>query len=156
MTKPIAPCRTFAFIVISYLAIASQAGWSANSRTTEIWQALRAGHFTGVLNHDVTVKSVGTISVGKIKYALDYYNWEETEAEAVGVPHASHRLLIFEKHNQGIRYLGSYSLEDPPLRVKDNRVLFDYPADWGNTITIDKNGPPPSVLVGGRYHEFGK
>ena len=38
----------------------------------EIWQALRAGHFTGVLNHDVTVKSVGRISVGKINYILIY------------------------------------------------------------------------------------
>jgi len=146
----------FVFSIFSVAVIASQPSWPASVGTTKIWHALRAGHFTGVLDHDVKLRLVGTISVGKTRYALAYYGWEQTEREAIGYPHATHRLLVFEKTDKGLSYLGSYDINDPPLGVKNNRVIFDYPADGGNTVTFDEKGPPPTLSLDGQYHEFGK
>jgi hypothetical protein len=54
---------------------------------------LREGNMTGFTGDDVRIRTIGTMTVGKIHYLIVYYRWEQSRAHAVGFPHAARRLV---------------------------------------------------------------
>ena len=146
--------------IVVALLFAVTASGAAASQThfgkAEIFAALRAGNMTGFTGEDVRIRTVGAMTVGKTHYPVVYYHWEQSWTHAVGFPHAARRLVILTSNEGKLTYLGFYYEPGKPKGIRGNKVLFSYPASWGNTLVIDENGPPPKPFLAGRRIYFGK
>src|SRR5437763_261500 len=102
---------------------------SAREQTTGIWKVLRDGDFSGAKNEDAHVRPLGDMEVGGRRYRLMLFRWSETPRNMQGsFPHGQSRLLVFEKREKAITYLGSYVYHPPggSPRIEGNAVIFPY------------------------------
>jgi hypothetical protein len=155
MNKPSFACATLLSLTLAICG----AGATPKSRNwISILGALRAGHFSGFLGRDVSIKPIGAITTGGVRYVLYRYAWEETWQDMAGsFPHASYRLLVFVRHAAQLEYLGSYDIEgDDGGHTSGTEVIFDCQNEFGNKIRFDKGGPPSTVLIDGEERDFSK
>jgi hypothetical protein len=83
---------------------------------------LRQQGFTGSLKGDIAFKDLGPLGCGTDEYRVFYFSWAEMRPG--GIPgHGQQRLLLI---GAGERYLGSFEIEDPPLKVKFNMIEFSH------------------------------
>jgi hypothetical protein len=136
---------------------------SAREQTTGIWKVLRDGGFSGAKNEDAHVRSLGDMDIGGRHYRLMFFEWFETPRNMKGsFPHGQSRLLVFEKREKAITYLGSYVYYPPDgsPRIEGNAVIFPYKEIKGeeptNRLVFDQNGPPLRVVLDGEICEFFK
>src|ERR1051326_2477330 len=135
---------------------------AARSRPGNVWDsprllsALKKGAFVGPLDHRHVLETIGEIPVGRKRYIVAFYHYEQTWKEAVGFPHASSRLIIFLNQRSRTTYLGFYGLNGPPSHIEGHQIFFPYSREQGNVIDFDETGPPPRAWLDGEYQVFRK
>ncbi len=81
---------------------------------------LREQGFSGALDRDASFKNLGVFSCGDQKYRIFYFVWAETRPD--GSPgHGQQRIVII---GAGDKYIGSYWIDDPPVKVTRNSILL--------------------------------
>jgi hypothetical protein len=91
----------------------------------------------------VALKRLGVFACGTRKLEISYYSWEESNPPGRAI-HASYRVVLLE---DGSKYVGSYSIQDPPAKIARTAILFNYPKDDGNAITCDGDNLPESAVL---------
>ena len=93
--------------------------------------------------HEEQFTYIGSLQNG-IEVGLLYTSW------GVSTCRGTTRLMLFRK----AKYIGCYSDPvDGAIKLAGNKILFPYPADWGNVI--DLSGPiPHEILLGGQLLTF--
>jgi hypothetical protein len=134
----------------------------SHERRSGIWQVLRAGHFSGPMNEEASVRPIkGTIAVNGTHYTFWEYDWVERRPAG----HGRTLLLVFEKNGAGLSYLGSYEHEGGDFRgpvhpeIRGKTVFFPYHdievmgVKQSFAISFE-NGPPPEAVPGSvnRFH----
>ena len=112
---------------------------------------LAAGGFSGLMDcpdsGQASAKVVGEIVTFGHKYAILDYRYE-TKPTAEGVAHGGQRILIIQDDR---RFLGQYALSSPPVHtvsIRGTSIVIDVPANHGNAITFDNDGPPARAYLG--------
>jgi hypothetical protein len=106
-------------------------------------QELATQHFSGVLDGDVKLASLGTLPCGANPLHVFFYEWYESSPPGKAV-HSSHRVILMD----GATYVGSYVVADKPS-IQGAEIRFPYGAA-GRSIRCEKDGTAPKkVLLNG-------
>jgi hypothetical protein len=145
-----------AFIgVVAVVLLGTQAG-GAFERKSGIWQVMRAGHFSGPMNEEADVRPIkGSIVAKGKRYKFWEYYWEEKRPSG----HGRTLLLVFERADKALSYLGCYEFEGSDFHgiihpeIRGQTVFFPYKdieimgVKFNKEISFE-NGPPPLARVG--------
>lgn len=101
--------------------------------------------FGGVLDQLVSIEHLGDIKSGAFNYSVYYYYRDGN--------HGTHIVIIME---DGCGYFGSYWVNDRPLRVSGQDVIFDAPVSSGNVIRFTGISPPARVVIDGEVEDFSR
>lgn len=129
-------------------AYASSAPQKYNPHSTtfnraKLFDILRKGGFTNVLNRAVIMKKIGEIPVDGTCLQIFLYAYRHSTGSL-----AVHQLTLLIL-TSGSEYLGVYTLDEYPLRLNGNVLEFPGDAADGNTITFDSKTPPAKVYRNG-------
>jgi hypothetical protein len=112
---------------------------------------LKQQGFTGVIDGDIKLADLGNIKCGKESLQVIYYEW--TEGHSLGLAiHQSKRILFMSDR----KYLGSYPIDDAPMKVSGTAVLFNYSTDRGHIITCSGDRLPKIALLDGEEERLEK
>jgi hypothetical protein len=139
-------------MLLTYVLVVTCCAFANSSGTEAIRKTLATQGFTGALDGKIAIKKLGVIAVGPTAYQIFSYIWEESCPPGAAI-HASQRIVVMAGTG---RYIGSYSVEDPPTRLVRNAILFGYSESLGNRIRFDRNGPPTKIHLNGELHIFAK
>jgi hypothetical protein len=110
------------FAVVQLLIFSLQAGFAAGPPTISVRHLktiLRDQGFSGALDKDTSFKNLGVFACGPNEYRIFYFVWSETRPD--GSPgHGQQRIIIV---GAGEKYIGSYWINDPPLKVMRDVIL---------------------------------
>lgn len=111
------------FPLILLFVLLSQSIFAADPPTISVRHLksiLRKQGFSGALDKDASFRSLGVFNCGPHKYRIFYFDWAETRAD--GRPgHGQQRIVII---GAGEKYLGSYWINDPPMKVMRDLILI--------------------------------
>ena len=145
-------------LIMALYHLHSQAVWGASCDEVshafgrwELVNILRRGKFSGGLDEFVDFKRVGNIPLADTCFTLILYSREAASGPGTNV-HGVKRLLVFREHE----YLGMYSVDGPPVRIRGNIVVFAGPLNTRDSIEFSKNGPPAEALIQGEPRMFFK
>ena len=108
--------------------------------------------FSGELHGKVHFTALGTLACHGKKLQAFFYEWEQSNAPGQAI-HASHRIVFIAP---GDRYVGSYTVEDRPLKTGPETIVFGYPQKAGNAIHCGAAGLPKTVLLNGENQVLAK
>ena len=118
----------------------------------ELIHILRDGSFSGVLDEYVDLRRIGNIRFkDDTCFTLFLYSRSAASSPGTNVQGAM-RLLVIRNYE----YIGMYALDDPPVRIRENKLEFKAPKDWGNVIEFTKNGPPEKIHLQGEFRTLFK
>ena len=80
---------------------------------------------------------------GSLGNSINVYTYIHTFGEA---KRAANRLIFVRGKRE---YLGMYSVNDFPVRIEDDCLVFQYEVVDGNTLCINSNELPEKVLLDG-------
>jgi|ERR1017187_6126952 hypothetical protein len=131
--------------LIALLLFFQITGFTQSTDQGALKRLLAKGGFSGELNGKVRLTQLGTIQCGQTGYAVIYYEWEESNPPGAAI-HATQRVLFLggDRH-----YVGSYSVDDRPLKIAPASILFDYLQALGNVIKCSRTQLPKTVLLNG-------
>lgn len=101
--------------------------------------------FSGGMDRHSSIEFLGKIAVNDIIYYVYFFGHVAN--------HAVYRILIFE---YPCKYVGSYSVEDRPISVSAQDIIFNVPKDSGNLIHFSGETPPARIFVDGRISDLSK
>ncbi|HKO19383.1 MAG TPA: hypothetical protein VJU82_10910 [Acidobacteriaceae bacterium] len=125
---------------------------SADSGQHSLKQQLSRDGFSGPLTGRIKFTRIGLLECGERQYRAFYYEWEQSQPLGKAI-HAHSRLLFLDDAG---RYLGSYSVEDRPIRLTIHSIVFAYTEQMGNRIRCSDIGPGRHVLLDGEPEQFFK
>jgi len=99
--------------------------------------------FSGTVRGDVHFSNFGILPCGSNRYQVFYYEWYESHPPGLAI-HAQYRVLFIRNDNS---YVGSYVVQDRPMRISGNSLIFEYPGNLGNRIQCDADGLPANILL---------
>jgi hypothetical protein len=98
------------------------------------------------------LKRVGNIRVNE-RTCLSFYTYELEFSSAPGTnPHTIARLLVIKNS----RYIGMYIIDQPPILLNGNTILFFGEEKWGNKLIFDKEDPPKQIHLDGEFRDLVK
>lgn len=106
-------------------------------------KTLASQGFSGQLTGKVHFTLLGDLACNTQKFRAFYYEWEESNPPGKAI-HAQYRVLLIDMRGN---YTGSYVVEDRPVRVTPNALVFPYEERLGNKIQCDADGWPESVIL---------
>jgi hypothetical protein len=147
---------TFLLILFSFFFVFS---WLTTAYGTsglefdrgDVFRLLRAGGFSGVLNQKVEIKKIGVVAIKDSCLNLfSYVLTSESKGGTMGARHMTKRLLVLSN----TEYLGMYAIDDLPIRLDGNTLLFPGEKDEGNSITFTEEVPPKTIYLGGEVRHL--
>ena len=115
-------------------------------------KTLASQGFSGQLTGKVHFSRLGDLACNAHTFRVFYYEWEETNPPGKAI-HFQSRVLLIDAHGN---YIGSYVIEDRPVRVTPNALVFPYEESSGNKIQCDEDSWPESVILNGQGTTFFK
>jgi hypothetical protein len=104
--------------------------------------------FTGHLDKGATIKSIGAIDNGRIKVGVYFYDFVNPESN-----HGNHRILILD---QRCNYMGSYAVNEKPLYIMDNKIVFRDTGIPGNVVELAGSSLPKQIWLDGEIIPVGR
>ena len=141
--------------LIAVSLFGARESWSFE-RTSGIWKVLRAGHFSRPMNDEARAWPIkGSIVAKGKRYKFWRYEWEEKRTAG----HGATLLLVFEKTNNGLSYLGHYEFEGISFKgpvhpeIRGKTIFFPYPrmeffGSGAPVVSSFENGPPAELFPG--------
>lgn len=133
-------------LLLSSIILAQQ----PHTSTSSLKRLLVQQGFTGELQGKVAFSRLGILDCGSRKLEVFYYSWEESHPPGLAI-HASYRVILLEHGN---KYVGSYHVADPPARMTQTAILFNYSKKDGNTIACEDEDLPQSVMLDGESEDL--
>jgi len=151
--------------IVAAVVVAGLVAAPASAKTNYhagVWNLLRAGGLCFAENGDSKAWRAGTIDAGGKRYEIWGYSWEETPRTKTGsTEHANFRILVFERAEKQLSYLGNYNVDSVPFAIQGRAIKFDYAHGDpgavhypGDKIEFDDNGPPRQIVLDGELHSF--
>ena len=120
--------------------------------TSDLKRMLAEQGFTGELKGKVRFSSLGRLTCNARKLQVLYYEWEESNPPGNAI-HSQYRILFLGNES---KYVGSYAVDDRPIAVGPDALLFHYEKDRGNKVQCNAHGLPNEVLLNGEPHALFK
>lgn len=96
------------------------------------------------------LKRVGNIKVNE-RTCLSFFTYELEFSSAPGTnPHYIARLLVIKNS----RYIGMYIIDQPPILLNGDTMLFFGEEKWGNKLIFDKKDPPKQIHLNGEFRDL--
>jgi hypothetical protein len=133
-------------ILFSSVAVPGQ------SKQLPLRTLLKRQGFTGTFQPDVEFTPLGRLQCQSKTLRVIYYVWTDAHPISRLAIHAQQRLILID----GNRYVGSYVLDDRPIAVRDNKILFGPMKYSGDEISCGVDGLPKTVVVNGHLLELDK
>ncbi|HEX8813481.1 MAG TPA: hypothetical protein VF742_15945 [Terracidiphilus sp.] len=108
--------------------------------------------FSGMITGKVHFTRLGDLACNAQKFHAFYYEWEESNPPGKAI-HFQARVLLINMRGD---YAGSYVIEDRPVRITHNALVFPYEERLGNKIQCDADGWPESVTLNDQGSTFFK
>lgn len=97
--------------------------------------------FTGFAGSDAKLVVIGRIKNGTTDFRLYRHEYINPQSE-----HANRRLVVFSNTCQ---YLGSYLVDEPPLGIEGQSLVFRDTGTPGNRVNFTGSKPPGSIWIDG-------
>ena len=104
--------------------------------------------FSGQLDKGATIEFIGPVGNGKTKINTYYYDFTNPESR-----HGNHRLIILDLR---CRYLGSYAVNEKPLSVEGNKIVFRDTGIPGNLVEFSGDSLPDRIWIDGDISSLGR
>ena len=140
---------TVAVILALFALLAGRDCLAQGNPQSNVREQLSKQGFSGPLTGKVHIDELGSLHCGSQVYRVLFWSWEESNPPGEAV-HAAHRLIFFDAD----RYIGSYSVEDRPIKLAGDSIQFSYPEDLGNRISCLNIGPGKKTVLNGEPEEF--
>lgn len=141
--KQLAAVLTILFLLLS---VGCHADDERQGSVLSISEILTSGGFSGILDKASSIQEVGSIESGEKKFDIYYYAREFSNQRL------TQRLLVVE----GGKYLGMYALNDKPIKIEGDKILFPYAEENGNSISIVDGKVPAEAFLDGELFKFFK
>lgn len=110
----------------------------------DIIKILKSGDFGSVINQKVKFDKIGEIAILDKCYEIFTYEYSFKPTGGTAI-HSVQRLFVISNN----QYVGTYDIDDIPLKINGNVVEFSGTEDVGNKIVFDNDGPPKKVYLNG-------
>jgi hypothetical protein len=134
------------FSIILLLGLLTQTGYTADPPQISVHHLkdiLREQGFSGSLKGYVRFTNLGVFGCGTQKYRIFYFVWAETRPD--GNPgHGQQRIVLIDDQE---KYVGSYLIDDPPVKVTRDAIIFSYDEKDGNEIRCVDNSLPNGMYT---------
>jgi hypothetical protein len=128
-------------VMFSQCTLASEINKQKKSlQISEILLALNNSSFSGIVDKDVTISSLGSIKNKSSELNVYVYKREFST-------HRLARRLIFISNDY--QYHGMYSIDDDPISLSEDSILFNYDSNLGNVIRLEDSGLPKKIYLDG-------
>jgi hypothetical protein len=153
--------RIAAAIVV--VGLVGTPAWAKTNYHSGIWNLLRDGGLCFAENGDSKVWPAGVITAGGKRYEIWRYAWEETPRTKTGsTEHANYKILIFQRMEKKLSFLGYYTVDGVPFVIRDKTIKFDYTHDdpdfsrdhLNGEIRFNEDGPPRTVVLDGEIRDL--
>ena len=135
----------FALAIAFCLFFDSSPSIAKSGSQKQLVRLLSQQGFSGPLKGDVHLTELGSLVCGGNTYRVIYHEWHESSPPGEAI-HASHHVVLLR---DGTHYVGSYIVEERPVRMTSAAIVFDYPENLGNTISCKDDRPANNVLLDG-------
>jgi hypothetical protein len=99
------------------------------------------GGFSGFSGSAASLKHLGRIVNRTAAFQLYIYGYVNPANQ-----HGSHRLMVFD---DDCRFIGAYTVSEPPIRIGGQRVFFRDTGVPGNVVEFDGPIPPAQIWIDG-------
>ena len=118
----------------------------------ELLKILAHQGFSGALTGDIHLTPLGSLQCRARSYQAFFFQWYDIHPAGKAI-HAQSRIVMLDEHRQ---YLGSYVVDDKPVKVTPGSILFPYTEELGSAISCDADTLPTKARLNGEQRPLEK